>query len=113
MTYAVLHVRPETGRTHQIRAHMQAIGHPLAGDALYGGHVKDIGRPALHAETISLYSPFSGNQVAVTAPLPEDMKRLIGKGEMTWSEPPEEKGKPVHRPLRSVIVLVLGRHLAL
>ena len=112
MTYAVLHVRPETGRTHQIRAHMQAIGHPLAGDALYGGHVKDIGRPALHAETISLYSPFSGNQVAVTAPLPEDMKRLIGKGEMTWSEPPEEKGKPVHRPLRSVIVLALGAFLA-
>ena len=74
----LVEVRPRTGRTHQIRVHMAHLGCPLAGDWLYG--VEDralIGRPALHAHSLVLTHPAGGRELAVTAPLPEDMKTLL------------------------------------
>ena len=69
-----------TGRTHQIRAHCAAIGHPLAGDRLYGAE-DDFGRPALHSAEVSLKHPLSGEVLCVTAPVPEDMEELV-RGKM-------------------------------
>lgn len=71
--------RLETGRTHQIRVHTAALGHPLIGDFLYGTEDKRIiPRPALHSLHIAFIHPLSGERVEVKAPLPEDMRRLLG-----------------------------------
>jgi 23S rRNA pseudouridine1911/1915/1917 synthase len=59
-----------TGRTHQIRAHLAAIHHPLVGDWLYG--TRDASRPMLHAASISLIHPSKGTPLTVEAPLPRD-----------------------------------------
>ncbi|MGN1389107.1 MAG: RluA family pseudouridine synthase [Bulleidia sp.] len=75
--YSLLRVWIETGRTHQIRAHMAAIGHPLLGDTLYGGRDDLIRRPALHCSEVILYSPFSREEVKIHSSLPEDMASLV------------------------------------
>ncbi|MCD8145406.1 MAG: RluA family pseudouridine synthase [Oscillospiraceae bacterium] len=68
----------ETGRTHQIRVHMAAIGHPLAGDFLYGAENHGlIDRPALHSAELALKHPVTGEYLTWTSPLPEDMQRLL------------------------------------
>ncbi len=78
--YTFLRILPETGRTHQIRVHMAAIGYPLAGDWLYGIEDPDlIPRPALHSYRLCLSSPVTGAQVDITAPLPDDMLALLEK----------------------------------
>ena len=75
---ALLRLLPETGRTHQLRLHLAAIGHPLAGDWLYGTEDADlIPRPALHSFALHLRHPVTGELLALTAPLPEDMARLL------------------------------------
>ena len=75
---SLLKLLPETGRTHQLRVHMAAIGHPLAGDWLYGTEDPDlIPRPALHSCRLRLRHPVTGEQLDLTAPLPEDMRRLM------------------------------------
>jgi 23S rRNA pseudouridine1911/1915/1917 synthase len=66
-----------TGRTHQIRVHMAHVGHPLAGDDLYGGSKELIERQALHCSTYRFVHPFTGEQIEVEAPLPADMEALI------------------------------------
>ena len=69
---------PETGRTHQLRVHMASIGHPLAGDWLYGTEdLNLIPRPALHSYALTLTHPVTGEILRLTAPLPEDMARLV------------------------------------
>ncbi|GED32657.1 putative RNA pseudouridine synthase YhcT [Brevibacillus centrosporus] len=67
----------ETGRTHQIRVHFEHIGHPLAGDAMYGGARGLLRRQALHASSLSFQHPLTSEKVHCVAPLPVDMKRLI------------------------------------
>ncbi len=74
--YTALAVRLDTGRMHQIRAHMAYLGHPLLGDELYGGSRELIGRAALHARRLTLRQPFTGELLTVEAPLPEDMSHL-------------------------------------
>ena len=69
---SLLAIQLETGRTHQIRVHLAAIGHPLAGDWLYG--VASAVRPMLHASTIELTHPLTNAPVRVTAPLPADFE---------------------------------------
>lgn len=64
----------ETGRTHQIRAQMAEAGHPLIGDAKYGG--QQGARPALHAWRLAFVHPVSREHIVVEAPLPEDLRRL-------------------------------------
>lgn len=73
-----LKVKLETGRTHQIRVHLSAIGHPIIGDQVYGKHKSRlIGRPALHAWRLSLVHPKSGEEKLFTAEPPEDFQRLL------------------------------------
>ena len=68
----------ETGRTHQIRVHMQHIGHPLLGDHLYNpGDRSLITRQALHAHTLSFVHPITKEALTFTSELPEDMARLL------------------------------------
>ena len=75
---SLLRLIPETGRTHQLRVHMAHIGCPLAGDWLYGTEDKDlIPRPALHSCALTLTHPVTGEELHLTAPLPEDMNKLI------------------------------------
>ncbi len=62
----------ETGRTHQIRCHMSAIGHPLAGDSLYGGSLDLFRRQALHCRSVTLPHPITKELIKLTAPYPED-----------------------------------------
>ena len=65
-------VELETGRTHQIRVHLSAIGHPLAGDWLYGE--KNAVRPMLHAAELEMTHPLTGKPLRVAAPVPEDFE---------------------------------------
>ena len=75
---SLLRLRPLTGRTHQLRLHCAAIGHPLVGDWLYGTENKAlIDRPALHSYELWLTHPITGEPLHLTAPLPEDMKKIL------------------------------------
>jgi 23S rRNA pseudouridine1911/1915/1917 synthase len=75
----LLRVRLETGRTHQIRAHLLAIGHPVIGDPEYGGSAPDLGlsRQFLHSARIAFEHPVEGGRVQVRAPLPEDLEAAL------------------------------------
>ena len=70
----LLEIHIGTGRTHQIRAHMASIGHPVAGDRLYGARPAE--RIFLHAWRIGFTSPATGERVTVEAPLPPEFRRL-------------------------------------
>jgi 23S rRNA pseudouridine1911/1915/1917 synthase len=73
--HALLDVRLETGRTHQIRVHLAAIGLPVAGDPLYGRpHELGLERQFLHAARLAFTHPFTGARVDVESPLPEDLQ---------------------------------------
>jgi 23S rRNA pseudouridine1911/1915/1917 synthase len=70
--------RLETGRTHQIRAHFAAIGHPLAGDATYGGKDRyGLGRQFLHAHRLAFRHPRTGAALDFRSPLPEDLAAAL------------------------------------
>ena len=72
---ALLRVRLETGRTHQIRVHLSHLGHPLVGDALYGAPPDPrMRRQALHGEQLSFVHPWTHEELAVRSPLPADME---------------------------------------
>jgi 23S rRNA pseudouridine1911/1915/1917 synthase len=73
--YQVL-VTLHTGRTHQIRAHFAALGHPLYGDDLYGGPLGDIQRQALHCAVLDFWHPVLKRTIHLQAPLPADMQVL-------------------------------------
>jgi 23S rRNA pseudouridine1911/1915/1917 synthase len=77
--FTLLEVRIGTGRTHQIRVHLAGIGHPVAGDKLYGAPVKTEGTPPLgrfflHAHRIRFLKPSTGEPVSVESPLPEELE---------------------------------------
>lgn len=73
--HALVQAFPVTGRTHQIRVHFSAIGHPLVADPIYGNNSKLIKRHALHA--YSLEFSFEGKNYSFISPLPEDMQQLV------------------------------------
>ena len=76
----LVRVRPETGRTHQIRVHLAASGYPCAGDVLYGAGTDDglgFARQALHALALEVSDPRSGERMGFQAPLPEDFRDFL------------------------------------
>jgi 23S rRNA-/tRNA-specific pseudouridylate synthase len=75
---SLLELKLETGRTHQIRAHLKALGCPVAGDFLYGREMPSLpGRFALHSCRVRLRHPFTGAEVLVESPLPRELAALI------------------------------------
>lgn len=76
---SILKIKLETGRTHQIRVHMKAIGHTIFGDELYGGDMEIISRQALHSYRICFYSPRKEKIVEIENQLPKDIEKLIEK----------------------------------
>ena len=77
--HTLVEVTLHTGRTHQIRVHLSHIGHPIAGDALYGGGDELICRQALHAHYIEFDHPFTHERVSFEADLLDDMREAIAK----------------------------------
>lgn len=73
----MLEVKIETGRTHQIRVHLNHIGHPIIGDTLYYKTSELIDRQALHSYSLEFNIPRDGRKIKIYADLPEDMRRLI------------------------------------
>ena len=71
-SHALVSCFPVTGRTHQIRVHFSWLGHPLAGDSLYGGHTDIIARHALHCAVLRFNRPADHEPCRVQSPLPED-----------------------------------------
>lgn len=84
---SLLRVAIATGRTHQIRVHLSEIGHPIVGDSLYGGvhrrvphdlrAVQRLERPFLHAERLAFIQPRTGERLVFTAPLPDDLRKVL------------------------------------
>jgi 23S rRNA pseudouridine1911/1915/1917 synthase len=77
--HTLVRLRLETGRTHQIRVHLSSVGHPLAGDGLYGGTRRHIRRQALHGEKLIWFHPWTGERMEVRAPLPDDLAALLNE----------------------------------
>ena len=79
--HSLVEVHPRTGRTHQIRVHMAALGHPLVADRVYGRHDRVIRtviqRQALHAYRLEIAHPSTGEPLKFEAPVPEDIERLL------------------------------------
>lgn len=90
--FAAVRLEPKTGRTHQIRVHMQHIGCPIVADNLYAGHAKLLGsdlnvalpddepvieRQALHAHKLRIKHPISGDELEFLAPIPPDLQKLL------------------------------------
>jgi 23S rRNA pseudouridine1911/1915/1917 synthase len=89
---ALLRVRIHTGRTHQIRVHLASLGHPVAGDATYGGTrpppsrqtatraaLASLERPALHAARLAFTHPGTGQRVVFESPLPSDLRSVVDR----------------------------------
>jgi len=76
--HTLAEVRPQTGRTHQVRAHAYALGFPLLGDRLYGAQETGlIARPALHAYSLSFVHPASDERLTFNAPRPPDFAAAL------------------------------------
>jgi 23S rRNA pseudouridine1911/1915/1917 synthase len=93
--FTLLEARIGTGRTHQIRVHLSSIGHPVAGDALYGAPAKvegqlPLGRFFLHAHHIRFRQPSTGAEIAVEAPLPPELESWMAG----LSDPAKAPGLP-------------------
>jgi 23S rRNA pseudouridine1911/1915/1917 synthase len=89
---ALLRVRIHTGRTHQIRVHLASLGHPVAGDATYGGTrtpssrqpaaraaLDGLERPALHAARLAFTRPATGDRLQFESPLPADLRDVLAR----------------------------------
>jgi 23S rRNA pseudouridine1911/1915/1917 synthase len=80
--HSLLKLKLETGRTHQIRVHLQAIGHPVAGDPEYGGRgALGLQRQFLHAARLAFAHPISGVPIDVSSPLPGDLREALTRAE--------------------------------
>ena len=83
---ALLRVRLETGRTHQIRVHLGAIALPVVGDPVYGVPEPALGRQFLHATRLAFAHPFTGDRVEVESPLPPELARYLEEPSLTSSD---------------------------
>ncbi|MGH7804630.1 MAG: RluA family pseudouridine synthase, partial [Candidatus Binatia bacterium] len=96
---ALVEVAPETGRTHQIRVHLAALGHPVLADPVYGargrralpaeGPGRELGRQALHAAAIDVPHPRTGERLYIRSPLPGDLAAILA----AYRSRPEKPGR--------------------
>jgi 23S rRNA pseudouridine1911/1915/1917 synthase len=77
--YTLVEAMPETGRTHQIRVHFAAIGHPVFGDHVYGKKSPLLGRQFLHAYRLGFKLPSSGKFVEFTSELPQELQETLSR----------------------------------
>jgi 23S rRNA pseudouridine1911/1915/1917 synthase len=77
--YTLLEIKPRTGRTHQIRVHLAAIGFPVVGDATYGVASPRLSRQFLHASRLGFKLPSTGRPVEFTSPLPPDLEKALSQ----------------------------------
>ncbi|MEW6033946.1 MAG: RluA family pseudouridine synthase [Chloroflexota bacterium] len=77
--HSLLEVTPETGRTHQIRVHLAAIGHPVAGDRVYGRRSPYLARQFLHAARLAFRHPMTSEYLDFTTPLPPDLQQALAR----------------------------------
>ncbi len=77
--YTLLEIRPETGRTHQIRVHLKAIGYPIVGDKVYGVKSPHLTRQFVHASRLGFKLPSTGEYVEFNADLPQDLTQALEK----------------------------------
>ncbi|MCJ7778809.1 MAG: RluA family pseudouridine synthase [Sedimentisphaerales bacterium] len=75
--YSLLEIKPETGRTHQIRVHLAAIGFPVVGDTTYGLKFPRFPRHFLHASKITFKLPSTGQEITLESPLPPDLEKVL------------------------------------
>jgi 23S rRNA pseudouridine1911/1915/1917 synthase len=78
-SYSMVEVTPSTGRTHQIRVHFAALGHPLVGDRVYGRPSAVLGRQFLHAHRLAFRHPVDGRPLEFESPLPEDLRLALDR----------------------------------
>lgn len=102
--WSLAEVAPETGRTHQIRVHMEAIGHPIAGDRLYGhrratrsglefpASLSKLDRPFLHARRLALRHPSSGERLEFESELPVELQAVL-----------DDLGSPIEGSLKGIV----------
>jgi 23S rRNA pseudouridine955/2504/2580 synthase len=91
----LLEVNIETGRTHQIRRHLAAIGHPVVGDSKYGDFVFNrrvrasmgLKRMFLHSSRLALQHPLTGKRLTFSAPLPDELRESLARAGIAWKEP--------------------------
>lgn len=76
---SLVRIKPETGRTHQIRVHMKHIGHPLLGDFLYHPENHSMNRQALHCSSLTFTHPITRENLTINAKLPEDMQQFLSQ----------------------------------
>ena len=76
---SLVRLKPETGRTHQIRVHMKHIGYPLLGDFLYHPGNYSMNRQALHCASLTFTHPITGEKLTINAKLPDDMQQLLSQ----------------------------------
>ena len=75
--FSLMDIKLHTGRTHQIRVHFSHLGHPLAGDDLYGGSQQRIVRHALHCRKLEFVSPYNGKKISIDSHIPQDMAEIV------------------------------------
>jgi 23S rRNA pseudouridine1911/1915/1917 synthase len=75
--HTLLKINLETGHTHQIRCHFSSIGHPLAGDDMYGGSLDKISRQALHCANVTFVHPITKKSITINSPLPDDIQAIL------------------------------------
>lgn len=80
--YSFVKLIPKTGRTHQLRVHMSEIGHPLAGDVLYGGD-ESSKRHLLHCESLCFIHPITNEKTKIKAPFPEDFLKFLKREKLS------------------------------
>jgi len=87
--FSLVECRLVTGRTHQVRVHLAHLGHPVAGDRLYGAVHPGPSRPLLHAAELTLPHPRTGQRLRLVSPLPEDFERFLGEQEPAFEPAPK------------------------
>ena len=120
--YSLVRLRLETGRTHQIRVHMAHLGHPVAGDFLYGRELPQLPRRfALHSAYLRLTHPVTGKVIEKTSPLPEALAGLLEENDMElWDAYDENlnkiegvalvRGEPIPDGVYHLVCDILVRH---